>query len=409
MIQSFVIYSFLSLLIVGLMLPSDGNHGLLAPKSLAFLSSGFFFSIYFFTRTHLKTSQAAGALLVYGSLFFFGIWYVVGIDQDPQIKSGQFDQFKIFLTTLFTPFAAWFIVKEKLISFEKIMKTVIYANCAYNVMKISLMSLHVLGFINVWTVMHETGLRFMSMHIIGDLGRIQTSVDIVTPFLMYFVLQSDTLGIKLSNRFKIFYSITAAGSVFLSFSRFLIFAFALSVIFHICTLRYAKQIRWWFGAFILCLVSLVIFGPQETSEVIEKRFFSSDNTASDATRTEQIRALMVACDESPLLGKGLGGYTRHCIRDHETPHSYEVQWVAFLMQFGLIGLMFIMFPVAIIAWNFVSFPWTRPKLGYFLLFGLWLFSGFTNPFLISLTSGIIYMIFLLTGEKLNHTNTLLDI
>jgi hypothetical protein len=402
MIQSFVIYSFLSLLVVGMALPSDGNHGMFAPKSLAFLGSAFFFMMYFVLRLQIKTSQVWAALFVWSAILFFGIWYAVGIDQDPQIKSGQFDQFKVFMTTLFTPFAGWYLVKEKLISYEKIMRTIIYTNCIYNIVKTSLMVFHVLGFINVWTVMHKTGLRFMSMHIIGDVGRIQTSVDIVTPFLMYFVLQSDALGIKLSNRFKWIYAISAGTSVFLSFSRFLIFAFFISIFFHICTLRYFKQVKAWIVALLLCCMGIAAIGPAKVAEVIEKRFFSSDNTASDATRTDQIDALMRACDENPIMGKGLGGYTRECIRDNELPHAYEVQWVAFLMQFGMFGILFILFPAGLIAWNFVSFPWTRPKLGYFLLFGLWLFSGFTNPFLISLTSGIIYMIFLLTGDRMKN-------
>lgn len=371
-----------------------------APKSLAFLTSAFFFLLYFITRMQLRASQAWGALIVFSSLFFFGVWYAVGIDQDPQIKSGQFDQFKVFMTTFFPAFAGWYLVKENLISYPKIMRTIIFTNLAYNVVKTSLMVMHVLGVINVWTVMHRTGLRFMSMHIMGDVGRIQTSVDIVTPFLMYFVLQSESLGLKLSNRFKWLYAISAGASVFLSFSRFLIFAFFLSIVFHICTLPYFKQIKLWIAAALLCAVGATIIGPDKVMQVVEKRFFSTDNTASDNTRTDQISAMMRACDESPLLGKGLGGYTAECIRDNELPHAYEVQWVAFLMQFGLMGLPFLLIPISLIAWNFITLPITRPKIGYLLLFGLWLFSGFTNPFLISLTSGIVYMIFLITGEKL---------
>lgn len=400
MIRPFAVYSFLFLLIVGLFLPSDGNHGTFAPKSLAFLSSTFFFLLYFLTKKEMKSSQSWAALIILTALFFLGVFYVVGIDQNPQIKSGQLDQFKVFVTTLFPPFAAWFLVKDNLISFERIMRTLIYTNFLYNFIKTSLMALHVLGVIHVWTVMHKTGLRYMSMHIIGDIGRIQTSVDIVTPFLLYFVLQSKALGIKLSNRFKCLYVFFGVLSVFLSFSRFLIFAFLISIFFHVCTLRWSRQIKLWALGLGFCCLGIGAAGPEKVLEVVEKRFFSADNAASDATRNDQIDALMTACDQNPLLGKGLGGYTTACIRDFDLPHAYEVQWVAFLMQFGLLGLLILFIPIAIIALNFTAFPWTRAKLGYFLLFGLWIFSGFTNPFLISLTSGIIYMIFLLAGNRL---------
>lgn len=403
MIQYLVSYSFLFLLIAGLFLPSDGNHGLFAPKSLAFLSSGFFFTLYFIIQNKIRSSLAWGTLLIWCSLFFFSVWYVVGIDQNPQIKSGQFDQFKVFMTTLFTPFAAYYLLKEKLLSFEKIFRTIIYTNCVYNILKTSLMVLHVIGVINVWTVMHKTGFRFMSMHIIGDIGRIQTSVDIVTPFLTFFVLQSDALGIPLSRRFKWVYLSFATISVFLSFSRFLLFAYFFSIFLHCCTLCFFKQLRLWMAALFLCTAAFIAIGPEKVVQVIEKRFFSSDNAASDNTRGEQIDAMMRSCDESPFFGKGLGGYTLECIRDYELPHAYEVQWIAFLMQFGIIGILLLLFPLSLIIGNFVSFPWTRAKAGYLLLFGLWLFSGFTNPFMISLTSGIIYMIFLLAGDRIKNS------
>lgn len=397
--QTLVTLSFILLMIVGTMLPSDGNHGILAPKSLAFLMSAFFFILYFIARWQIKASQAWFALLVFNALFFFGVWYVVGINQDPQIPSGQFDQFKVFMTTLFVPFAGWYLVKEGLITKEKIIRTLIFSNCIYSLIKVSLMVLHLAGIINVWTVMHQTGLRFMSMNIIGEVGRIQTSVDIITPFLLYFVLQSDQLGLKFSKKFKIFYYIVSAASIFLSFSRLLIFAGLLSVFLNGLTLPMAKQIKLWIAVFILSFLGVIAIGPEKVERVIEKRLFSNDNYQSDATRREQIDAMICAYDERPLFGQGLGGYTRECIRDYGLPHAYEVQWVAFLMQFGAFGLPFILAPLCYIAWKLIQPPLGFSKLGYFMLFSLWIVSGFTNPFMISLTSGIVYMLFLFAGES----------
>lgn len=404
MIQPFAIYSFLLLLIMGTAWPSDGNHGFFSPKSLSFLSAAAFFALYFITRPHLKISQAWGALILLSSLSFFGFFYIIGIDQDPQIKSGQFDQFKIFITTLFPPFVGWFLIKDQIISFEKVMKTIIYTNCAYNVIKTLLMVLHVLGIINVWKFMDQTGLRFMNMHIIGDIGRIQTSVDIIFPFLVFFVLHSENLGIKLSKPFKWLFLISGITSVFLSFSRFLIFTFLFSLFLYFCTLPFFKQIKTWIFIGLISCIGIGIIGPATVMEIVDKRFFSTDNAASDTTREEQIDAMMQACDESPFFGKGLGGYTRECIRDYEVPHAYEVQWVSFLMQFGLVGLFIILLSTLFIASNFLSFPWTLLKISFLLLFGLWLLSGFTNPFLISLTSGLIYMIFLLSGERIKKVS-----
>jgi hypothetical protein len=385
-------------MIVGSILPSDANHGVFAPKSLAFLAAAFFFSLFFIARWRLNQSQAWAALLILCALFFFGIWYLVGIDQNPLIPSGQSDQFKVFLVTLFVPFAAWYLIKERLITPQKILRTLIFANLAYSLGKVILMALHLTGKVNAWTVMHKTGFRYMSMNIFGEVGRIQTSVDILTPYLAFFVLQSDNLQLNLSKRFRAFYLVVSVASVFLSFSRVLIFGFALSILAHGLTLRVANQIKLWVLLSCLVFCGVLAIGPEKVEKVIERRLFSNDNYQSDATRNVQINALLNACDESPILGKGLGGYTTACIRDFALPYAYEVQWVAFLMQFGWLGIILLLTPLSIIAWKLIALPLTIPKLCYFLLFGYWLLSGFTNPFMISLTSGMIYMIFLLAAE-----------
>lgn len=397
-----VVFSYLLMLVVGMILPSDGNHSLLAPKTLAFLNAAFWFTLYFISHWKLSYTQAVITLFVFLSLTFFGVWYVIGINQNPLISSGQYDQFKVFMITLFVPCTALYLLQEKLITPQRILRTLIYANAFYCTIKVVLMVLHVMGLVNAWTIMHETGFRYMSMHIIGDIGRIQTSVDIATPFLVFFALQSDNLQLGFSKKFKAFYFIIAALSTFLSFSRVLIFGYGLSVILHGMTLRLASQIRFWTAFVLLSVVGIAAVGPDKAATVVEKRLFSHDNTQSDATRRMQIEALMNGCDENPIIGKGLGGYTLECIRDYTLPHAYEVQWMAFLMQFGILGLTIILAPLGYLTWRLIEPPLSRPKLCYFLLLGLWLVSGFTNPFLISLTSGIIYMMFLLAGEISNQ-------
>ena len=50
------------------------------------------------------------------------------------------------------------------------------------------------------------GIRYMSMAMLqGNLSRLQTSVDIITPFLLLFVLQAKRLNLGLSKRFIYLY------------------------------------------------------------------------------------------------------------------------------------------------------------------------------------------------------------
>jgi len=398
---SVLFFAYLVMLVLGLILPSDGNHGLFAPKSLAFLATALSFAFYLIAhRTYLR-EQVKAILLIFFAFAFLIFWYAVGIDQDPLRPSGQYDQFKVFLITLFVPFVSYYMVKQKLISVQRILKTVIYANFAYCSLKVVLMGLHMLHLINLWALLSKFGMRFMSMEIMGNLGRIQTSVDIVTPYLIFFVLQSEPLGFHLSRKFKALYLVVSLISNFLSFSRLLIFAYFISLFLYWMTLRLSSVVKALVATSVVLAIGIAIATPQKVFQVVEKRLFSSDNYYSDRTRHDQIQAMLGACEENPLFGKGLGGYTASCIRDSLLPHAYEVQWVAFLMQFGLFGLTILLIPIGIIAWKLIEPPITRIKCGFFLLFGLWLVSGFTNPFMISLTSGIIYALFLLAAERLN--------
>ena len=91
-------------------------------------------------------------------------------------------------------------------------------------------------------------------------------------------------------------------------------------------------------------------------------------------------------------------------RGGDIQYSYEVQWVAFLIQFGLLGFMILLIPVLLICYKLFLPPFSKLKLSFLALFGVWILSGFTNPFLISLTSGIVYSIFLLVADILNEKN-----
>ncbi|MGK5594562.1 MAG: O-antigen ligase family protein [Parachlamydiaceae bacterium] len=399
--KTVLLLAYLLMLCTGLVLPSDGNHGFFAPKSLTFFGTAFAFIFYLLGHRNYYASQVKATLLIFFSIAFLLLWYIVGFGQDPLRPSGQMDQFKVFLITLFVPFVTFYMVRQKIITSQTILKAVIYANFSYCLIKITLMLFHVLGIINIWVVMQKTGLRYMSMEIFGSVGRIQTSVDIVTPFLIYFVLQAKELGVYFSKRFVCAFFVVSLLSNFLSFSRFLLFVFLISLFFYWMTIKLKQMVKVALMGLMVMAVGIVVATPEKVMQVIEKRLFSKDNYQSDLTRHDQISALMKAYYEDPFFGKGLGGYTPECIRDHLLPHAYEVQWVAFLMQFGLIGLLLLLVPIGIISFRLINPPITILKVTFFLLFGLWLMSGFTNPFLISLTSGIVYALFLLVGECLS--------
>lgn len=386
----------------GLVLPSDGNHGLLSPKSLSFIAAAMIWFVFVLFQRHYQNCDIVLMSTIW--MIFAGLlgWFFLGLLYQETPFSSQFDQFKLFLITLMVVAISVHYVNEGTLLPQSLFKCAIYANFLYSSAKCLGAFLHIVGFVNILTFMEKTGIRFMSMDIHAGVIRLQTSVDIVTPYLLLFVLNSERLGIRFPKGFRYVYTIISLLSVLLSFSRYLIAVSWIALFLYWITLKQLKQVVW--GSFlVICLMlGILALGTENVSKVIEKRLFSVDNAYSDQTRVEQIEALGEEITCYPFLGKGLGGFAPLCVRDRQLPHSYEVQWVAFTMQFGVIGIACIITCFLILGKGYLRGPITIPKVTFGAMYLLWLISGFTNPFLISLTSGIMYALFALAPYSLDR-------
>jgi hypothetical protein len=114
------------------------------------------------------------------------------------------------------------------------------------------------------------------------------------------------------------------------------------------------------------------------------RFTGSDTHDSDAVRNEQIRKLDSVISQHMLFGTGIGSSVNSYKRSETIPFSYEVQWYALTMQFGFLGLFWLV-------GNLMSPITGQLKTGREGIFAssvflLWVIAGFTNPFIISLGS-----------------------
>lgn len=396
------LFPYFAMIFIGLLMPSDGNHGIMTPKSLSFLGSMAFFFVYVLIKQRITPYQLNVFLLTSSMTVMLLCYLFLGLGGDPQESAASIDQFKLFIITISFVVMTLYAVSESWISAEKLIRTMILANFTYSCLKLSLIVLHVLGVINMFSLMEALDMRFMQMEMVTGVSRFQTSVDIVTPFFLLFVLQSEALNLNFSKKFKVFYCFVSSISIIFSFSRFLMGVAALSGLLYCLTLNKKGLVKALFVLVILLIGFVAVVGLDTVVDLIERRFFSSDNYHSDLTRTNQINALMGEFYKSPYFGIGLGGYVKDFVRDGGIVHSYEVQWVAFLMQFGVFGILFLLFPLWLICWQFIKQSFSRVRLSFLLLFLVWLLSGFTNPFLISLASGIVYSIFLLAALILNQ-------
>jgi hypothetical protein len=398
LLKKAVAFCYFLLIAAGILLPSDGQHGLLSPKSLGFVSVTFLTILYFFFRQRMTIYQLSLMLGLFLALGFLFLWVFVGMDETPAIS--QKDQLKLFILTLSIPIITIYLSSEGIISGESLLKAVVYASFAYAALKIALVVLHLLNLVDVWSLLSKFGFRFMRMNIYGSIERVQTSVDVLTPFVAFFFLQSKRFGITWRAPFWYAYVVLTMCSTFLSFSRYLIFIYGLACLLYVLTLDFKGILKFACSIILLVIFCIAIVGPEISGKIIEQRLFSLSNWQSDATRFSQASALLEEHDKAPFFGKGIGGYAEAEIRDPELLHSYEVQWVAFLMQFGLLGLIVLLIPLAIFGFRLLALPLTRVRISFFAMYGLWLLSGFTNPFLISLASGIMYSLFWVAADVL---------
>lgn len=91
---------------------------------------------------------------------------------------------------------------------------------------------------------------------------------------------------------------------------------------------------------ILSATILIIFSSSLIN-MFSDRFIGDSADVSDIARIEQISSFSREIPDNLLLGKGLGSYVPYNIRSDTMPFLYELEYLALLFQFGLIGCLII--------------------------------------------------------------------
>lgn len=148
--------------------------------------------------------------------------------------------------------------------------------------------------------------------------------------------------------------------------------------------------------FAFSLILIVIFLGLDTSlnssiqTYISSRFSSDAVSASDDIRQTQFRYLFNGFKEHPVLGNGFGSYVKEYIRSEETIFSYELEYLSFLYQFGLVGFFVIVVGFVAIAYSFMvnSINVKEHKMFFYLNFFMWAFKPLFNPYMLSSLSAM---------------------
>lgn len=169
-----------------------------------------------------------------------------------------------------------------------------------------------------------------------ELVRIQDSSDaIVFTLLPFFWLVPER---KRSERIILVFFMAVYAMIV--FSRVYLLEFACFVL--ITVIYYWKQIprnQKAIGVVFAALVAIVLARP--VIEMLKFRFFSSFTVESDTTRAIQMRELWGGISDKLWFGHGMGSYLPDYIRSEMFPFSYELEYLSFVYQLGIIGFLLI--------------------------------------------------------------------
>lgn len=145
----------------------------------------------------------------------------------------------------------------------------------------------------------------------------------------------------------------------------------------------------------LVIISVFLYQNSETYTTIQSYIFSRfDSIAvsdSDIIRNTQFGYLFNGFVDHPLFGNGFGSYVKGYIRSQNNIFSYELEYLSFLYQFGLIGFLLIIIGLISVAYSFMvnRTNFKEYKLFIIINFFLWVFKPFFNPYMFSSVSAMV--------------------
>ena len=127
---------------------------------------------------------------------------------------------------------------------------------------------------------------------------------------------------------------------------------------------------------------------------LSARFNSTSTTISDQIRDEQSYYLWMGFNELPVFGHGAGSYVREYLRSDVILYSYELEYLSFLYQFGIVGFCLIIIPTiymfARTCLENVNDSNVRILVVVNLL--IWIIRPFFNPSFLSSNAGMIMVV-----------------
>ena len=338
------------------------------------------------------TLRHMSALLLLPAIL--GIWVLLAQLYDFELRL-TFYQYKDIFVTLISSWAAAVYIRGSDSARIRFLQMMLHAEMTACVLKIGILTYCVSRGIGVSSVIYSInatmGVSLMSVDFESSFGRVQFVADEVIPICLYILLVSRVrLRISLPSALGMFVALTI--SLIFTFSRYY---WAVGVVALVLGMIVGKKDR--FHAYLAVTIGLLIaLSAPFLIAIIQLRFSMDLAGGSDITRSRQTVVLKRFFFDAPLLGHGLGSYTRELVRSSDAAYNYEVQIIALAGQEGIVGLL--LMGLMTVYYYRSLWPWDRfrkphrvgSKLTLLLLLLAYLAGGFFNPSLFNSAAAMSY-------------------
>jgi len=356
------------------------------------------FAIYLLTSgPFFSNAEIIFMAVVAASLCF---WSLVGV-WNGQTDAGQIlSELRQIAPAISVAWLSIFAVRRRLVTAERLITIIIYGMFCVSAVKVALVAASFFANIDPVQIARSLfGEETRAEPIVLGLVRLDFPADIVGAFALFALLAPRVSGVRFGRMPRLFICIVVLlGSGFLTYARAIWFIYAVSIFVAMIVQRSWKIM----AVTVLAALLLGVWYYDVFSTVYEARFVT-DAESSDVGRVEQARDLMAEIKTRPILGKGMGAHFSTDSRTSTQKYSYELQWLAFLMQFGIVGVIGILLLVASSARDlFMAKHPAKPWM--FLLFFLWLLESFTNPHMTSSFAGATFGLFMAMFYRMRNMN-----
>ena len=336
-------------------------------------------------------------------------WLDIGVIKANANEFYGFLQFKDFLATIIVTLIGYYFYKRKLFDWNYYFRLTLFAHLSYIVLKVVIFTAVLLNYVTLYDVIafvkNIFGYPLITFNFSGgiierNVARLDLLNDSLSPFLLLYVLNIELFGIQIKRSSKYGITVLLILNILIGYKRSLIIVSIVGVLYSI--LFVANNISRFKTIFITSAIITILYinYHEEINYFVTDRFNSNSQDYSDTIRREQFHVLKNEFYDNYLIGKGMGGYAYNYIRSEDLPYSYEMQWMQFLMQFGIFGFIFVLITYcSIIVTVIVSWVDYNPKIRSILLlsFILWGLMSFTNPMMLSSFCSVFYTLILLTA------------